>query len=368
MKHHKNDHVTIAQVAREAGVSTQTVSRVINNRQEISLETRQRVQDIINKMHYHPNVIARSLSQRRSHSLGVAASGIEYYGPSRSLLGIEQAANKLGYSIILSLVHHPEDGNVEKIFRNLVSRQVDGIIWQVPSIGDNHVWLHNEVQSINTPVIFMDTQPSELLNTVSMDNYVGGRIATEHLLSQGYKKIGLITGPLSWLSAQKRRQGWQDAMKSAGCLFDNCQMAEGDWTAGSGEQVCTKLFEAFPEMEAVFVSNDQMALGVYQTAYRMGKRIPEDLTVVGFDDIPESAHFCPRLTTVQQDLFELGNLAVQAFVNTGDVEQGGESTRHPQTLVIQPKLIIRESSMIENHERSVHPKMHSESSSFPIQP
>jgi LacI family transcriptional regulator len=365
MKKHKNDQVTIAQVAREAGVSTQTVSRVINNRQEISPETRQRVQEIIIKMRYHPNVIARSLSQRRSHSLGVAASGIEYYGPSRSLLGIEQAAIKLGYSIILSLVHHPEDGNVEKVFRNLVSRQVDGIIWQVPAIGDNHAWLRNEVQSLDTPVIFMDTQPSEQINRVSIDNYSGGRMATEHLLSRGYRKIGLISGPLTWQSALERKHGWLDAMTAAGCSTDERQIAEGDWTAGSGEQGSNKLFETFPEMEAVFVSNDQMAFGVYQIANQKGKRIPKDLAVVGFDDIPESAHFCPRLTTVQQDLFQLGNLAVQAFINASEIEQTNEPTRHTQPVVIQPLLIIRESSMVESMERSQLRNMHTDNTSYP---
>jgi LacI family transcriptional regulator len=364
MKNNKNEQVTIAQVAREAGVSTQTVSRVINNRQEISPETRQRVQEVITKMRYHPNVIARSLSQRRSHSLGVAASGIEYYGPSRSLLGIEQAANELGYSIILSLVHHPEDGNVEKVFRNLVSRQVDGIIWQVPAIGENHSWLHNEVQLLDTPVIFMDTQPCEQINRISMDNYSGGRIATEHLLSRGFRKIGFISGPLNWHSALERKQGWQDAMSAAGCLFDERQMAEGDWTAGSGEQGCIRLYETFPEMEAVFVSNDQMAFGVYQTAYRMNKSIPGDLAVVGFDDIPESAHFYPRLTTVQQDLYKLGNLAVQAFISASEYDQSSESSRQPTTIEIQPQLIIRESSSAENRERSKPRKMQSDGSSL----
>src|SRR5512138_2322824 len=113
----KNGQVTIAQVAKEAGVSMQTVSRVINNRQEITPETRQRVQEVIERLGYHPNVLARSLSQRRSHTLGVAAAGIDYYGPSRTLIGIDQAANRLGFSIVLSLIHEPEVGNVEEVDR-----------------------------------------------------------------------------------------------------------------------------------------------------------------------------------------------------------------------------------------------------------
>jgi LacI family transcriptional regulator len=351
MRSHKNGQVTIAQVAREAGVSTQTVSRVINNRQEISPETRQRVQEIINKMHYQPNAIARSLSQRRSHTLGVAVSGIEYYGPSHTLIGIDQAANRLGFSIILNLIHQPENGDIEKVFRNLISRQVEGIIWAVPEISNNRSWLRKEVQRHSTPFIFSDMQADKNFNTISVDNYTGGRIATEHLLSQGYRKIGLITGPQNWRSAQERIRGWKDALAVAGCSSDECQMVEGAWTADSGENGFIKLLKSFPEMEAIFVSNDQMAIGVYQAAWLMGKHIPEDLAIVGFDDIPESAYFCPPLTTVRQDLSELGNLAVQAFVAVREAELNGDDKGSTQNLTLQPQLIIRKSSVVENHER-----------------
>jgi LacI family transcriptional regulator len=356
MKRYKSDHVTIAQVAREAGVSTQTVSRVINNRQEISPETRQRVQEIINKMGYQPNVIARSLSQQRSHTLGVAVSGVEYYGPSHTLIGIDQAANRLGFSILLSLIHQPEDGDIEKVFHNLISRQVEGIIWAVPEIGNNRAWLRNEVQRHATPFIFTDMQFEKQFNTISVDNYTGGRLATEHLLSRGYQKIGLISGPQNWRSAQERMRGWKDALVAAGCACKENQMVEGAWTAESGERGFQKLIETLPEMEAVFVSNDQMAFGVYQAAWRMGKRIPEDLAVVGFDDISESDYFCPPLTTVRQDLYELGNLAVQAFVNLREAELRGDHINETQNLVLQPQLIVRQSSIVEKHERSVFSK------------
>src|SRR5215211_6926570 len=134
---HKSRQVTITQVAKEAGVSIQTVSRVINNRQEITPATRQHVQDVIKRLGYQPNAIARSLSQRRSHTLGVVASGLEYYGPSRSLIGVEQGANQQGFSILLNLLHQPENENVEQIVNGLISRQVEGIIWAVPEIGNN---------------------------------------------------------------------------------------------------------------------------------------------------------------------------------------------------------------------------------------
>ncbi len=354
MKRSQNRPITISQVAKEAGVSSQTVSRVINNRDEITPETRQRVKEVIQRLGYHPNVIARSLSQQRTHTLGVAASGIEYYGPSRSLLGIEQAANDLGYSILLSLIHQPEIGNFEQVYHNLISRQVEGIIWQVPEIDDNRAWLRQAARQPTRPIIFMDMQPDRLLNSVSVDNYAGGQLATHHLLSQGYTKIGHIAGPLSWRSAQERMRGWQDALIAAGCPFNEDWMVEGDWTAGSGEQRCIQLFESFPEMEAVFASNDQMAFGVYQAACQLGKRIPQDLAIVGFDDIPESAYFCPRLTTVGQDLYQLGKLAVQAFVNISEADQKEPPNPQPQTFVVQPHLIVRASSAIHDQKRSTY--------------
>jgi len=347
MKASKNGQITIAQVAKEAGVSTQTVSRVVNNRQEITPETRQHVQEVIERMGYHPNAIARSLSQRRSHTLGVAAAGIEYYGPSRTLLGIDQAANRLGFSIVLSLIHQPENGDVEKVFHSLISRQVEGIVWQVPEIGNNRAWLHKEVQRHSTPVIFTDTHPDKKLNTITIDNYSGGRLATEHLLSGGYRNIGLITGPQNWRSAQERKRGWQDALSAAGCLAQPRQIAEGDWSAGSGERAFHQLSQTFPEMDALFVCNDQMGLGVYQAAWQTGKRIPEDLAIVGFDDIPESAYFCPQLTTVRQDLYELGSRAVQALAHVLEAERSGELIHEKQNWVLQPQLIIRQSSMVD---------------------
>jgi LacI family transcriptional regulator len=356
MNQRRNDHVTIAQVAKEAGVSTQTVSRVINNRLEISQETRQRVQAIINKMGYQPNAIARSLSQRRSNTLGVVVSGIEFYGPSHTLIGIDQAANRLGYSIILGLIHQPEDEDIKKVIHNLISRQVEGIIWAVPEIGDNRSWLRNEVMRRQTPFIFIDMPSDKRFNTISVDNYTGGRIATQHLLSQGYRRIGVITGPQNWWSAQERLRGWRDALTEAGTSCDERQVAEGAWTAESGESGFQKLITAFPEMDAIFVSNDHMAIGVYQAVWRMGRHVPEDLAVVGFDDIPESAYFCPPLTTVQQDLYELGNLAVQAFIKASSAEQSGDHKASVQNLVLQPQLLVRQSSFVKSHERSIPPK------------
>ena len=340
----KTRQVTISQVAKEAGVSSQTVSRVINNRQEITPETRQHVQDVIKRLGYRPNAIARSLSQRRSHTLGVVTSGLEYYGPSHILIGVEQGANQEGLSILLNLIHQPENHNIGSIVNELISRQVEGIIWAVPEIGNNRAWFQEILPQLTIPVIFLSTQPRDDLNVVEIDNRSGGYMATEHLLQRGYQRIGLITGPLTWWAASERRRGWQDALHAAGIPFSDSQIVEGNWSAESGERGLHELLAKSPDIQAVFACNDQMALGLMRAARSLGKRIPEDLAVVGFDDIPESAFYNPPLTTIRQGLYELGQAAVKTFMKLRQIEQSDETIPAAQTVWLQPQLVVREST------------------------
>jgi DNA-binding LacI/PurR family transcriptional regulator len=340
----KSRQVTISQVAKEAGVSSQTVSRVINNRQEITPETRQHVQEVIKRLGYQPNVIARSLIQRRSHTLGVVTSGLEYYGPSHILVGVEQGANQAGLSILLNLVHQPEIKDIGSIVNSLTSRQVEGIIWAVPEIGDNRSWFRENLPFLSIPVVFISTQPRENLNVVEIDNRHGAYLATRHLLEQGYRKIGHISGPLNWWAASERQCGWQDALTEAGINVSESQVVEGNWSAESGERGFHELLAKFPDVQAVFACNDQMALGLMQAARSLGKRIPEDLAVVGFDDIPESAFYYPPLTTIRQGLYELGHVAVQTFMKLRAGDQRDESISAALTVMLQPQLVLRKST------------------------
>jgi LacI family transcriptional regulator len=340
----KSRQVTISQVAKEAGVSSQTVSRVINNRQEITPETRRRVQEVIERLGYQPNVIARSLIQRRSHTLGVVTSGLEYFGPSHILIGLEQGANRAGLSILLNLIHQPESQDIGSIINGLISRQVEGIIWAVPEIDNNRSWFRENLHQLAIPVVFLSTQPKENLNVVEIDNWYGGYIATQHLLERGYQKIGLIAGPLTWWAARERRRGWQDALNAAGISFPEDWLVEGNWSAESGEQGLHNLLQKSPDVQAVFACNDQMALGLMRAARSLGKRIPEDLAVVGFDDIPECAFYYPPLTTVRQGLYELGHVAVQTFMKLRQVDHSDEANNTAHTVLLQPQLVVREST------------------------
>lgn len=340
-----NKRVTINEIAEEAGVSTQTVSRVVNQRRDVAPETRQRVQQIIDRLGYQPSNIARSLVQGRSFTFGVVGWGLEYFGPSRALSGIEQDANELGYTLLLSMVRQPQRSDVEQILRELLSRQVDGIVWAVPEIGSNRAWIRRQIPRLPVPVVFLSMEPQPDLSVVAVDNRSGGRMATKHLLDHGHQNIGLITGPLAWWEARQRQFGWEDALKEAGITIENSLVVEGDWKAASGERGLRRLLEQRPDIDAVFVSNDQMALGGLQAARQMGLRVPEELAIVGFDDIPESVYFYPPLSTIRQDMVELGRSAVRELGRMIEATQQAEAVVEPKTIFLQPELVIRESSV-----------------------
>jgi LacI family transcriptional regulator len=338
--------ITIKQVALEAGVSVQTVSRVCNDHPDVAPETRRRVKEIVTRLGYHPNIIARSLIQQRSHTLGVVIAELDQYGPQRMLVGIERRANELGYSLLLRLIHQPELDQSERLLRDLMGRQVDGIIWAVPEIEDNLTWPHDKIPHFAAPLMFIGVESQPNLPVVSIDNQYGGCLATEHLLGQGYRHIGLITGPLTWWAAQQRRLGWQAALLAAGLTPTDSQIVQGDWSAASGQTALHQLLAQYPDVEAVFACNDQMALGVLQAAHQLGRRVPEDLAVVGFDNTPESAYFWPPLTTVRQHLLELGSVAVQELNRMVEARQQDEEAPPPTAILLQPQLIVRKSSVL----------------------
>jgi LacI family transcriptional regulator len=170
-------------------------------------------------------------------------------------------------------------------------------------------------------------------------------MAANHLLEQGYREIGLITGPLDWWEARERKRGWEDRLREAGLKVEARQVFEGDWSASSGERGFEELADRYPEMDSLFACNDQMALGVLQACYRKGRRVPSELGLVGFDDIPESAYFWPPLTTVRQELRELGGRGVEQ-VSRMIAAMRGEAPAAPQDAAwLTPRLVVRGSSV-----------------------
>jgi DNA-binding LacI/PurR family transcriptional regulator len=336
---------TIKEVASAAGVSTQTVSRVINDRPDVSRATRQRVQAVIERLGYQPSAVARSLIRQRSFALGVVTAGLKFIGPSRTLSGITSAAEEAGYSLLLKELPRFDPREIASIFQTLVSHQVDGIIWAVPEVGENLRWIDDPSVDLGIPVVYLTMHSRERINVVSIDNYLGGQIAMAHLIEQGYERIGHISGPLDWWEARERKAAWSDGLRDAGLPMDEKHCVEGTWSSRSGARVIEQLFHQYPEMDAVFAANDQMALGVMQYACRSGIEIPDDLGVVGFDDIPESEFFWPPLTTIQQDQFNLGEVAIEEIIKIIESGYDEHDPVRPKSILLAPTLVVRQSSM-----------------------
>lgn len=339
----RRKRVTIKDVAQAAGVSTQTVSRVMNKFSYVSEDTRQRVENVVEQLGYHPSTLARSLIQQRSYTLGVVTFGLKYIGPSRTLNGVADKADELGYMLLMKELDNFNTDRIEEVIDSLLARQVDGIVWVAPEIGDNHSWVEERMDKIPVPVLFLAMRPREGISSVATDNFQGAILAIRHLLDCGRKKIGHISGPLSWWEADERKRGWRETLKEAGVepLEQHC--TEGNWSSASGEQAFIQLLASYPDMDAVFVANDQMALGVLQEAIRRGINVPKQLAVIGFDNIPESAYFYPSLTTIYQDLQLLGEQAVQRIVEMIQTRQDNKFIV-AQSRFIQPTLVVRESS------------------------
>ncbi len=339
-----NKRPTIKQVAKDTGVSTQTVSRVINDRPDVASETRERVLTAIEKLGYQPSALARSLIQQRSYTLGVVTAGLKYIGPSRTLNGITSAAEEAGYSLLLKELPRFDTDDVVPIFQALLSYHVDGIIWAVPEVGENRNWVDKQSLGLKIPIVYLAMEPKDNITTVSVDNYVGGRMAMSHLFEQGYRNIGHVSGPLDWWEARQRMSAWKDSLREFGFEVRDEHWAEGNWSSASGGQAVEKLFEQYPDMDSIFVANDQMALGVIYGVCQKGLRIPENLGLVGFDNIPESAFFCPSLTTVQQDQYALGKVAVEETIKRIESGWQGLTPVEPKSIMLTPTLVIRQST------------------------
>lgn len=331
-------------MAKVAKVSTQTVSRVINDRPDVAPETRARVQATIADMGFLPNALARSLIQQRSHTLGVVTAGLKYIGPSRTLHGITGKADEMGYTLLLKEFRQFDINDIHHLIQPLLARHVDGIVWAVPEVGDNHKWA-DDLEDLSVPIVFLTMKKRANLTIVDVDNFGGAVMATEHLLQQGYRHIGHISGPLDWWESQQRKAGWESALKKAGYKVETSHSAEGNWSSSSGETAFLHLMSQYPDLDAVFVGNDQMALSVLQIAARENIAVPRELGVVGFDGLPESPFYWPALTTVSQDQYLLGSQAVEEVVKTVNYIPDEKQSGKPNVILIKPELLVRQSSI-----------------------
>lgn len=339
---------TVKDVATRANVSPGTVSNVLTGKRPVAPGTRERVLAVIEELGYHPNILARSLINRRSETIAVVASGLEYFGPSQAVTGVEREAGRHGYSVILELIPLLDRSQTKHALATLASRQVDGIVWAVPEISDNRVWVLGEDLERLPPIVFLSMAPRPGVPVLSAGNRMGAEMATEHLLAVGRRCIGHISGPHDWWEVRERKAGWAGVLGGACLPCDDALVHEGDWYASSGEHGLQALLKKHKGLDAVFVANDQMALGALQAAHKSGCRVPDDIAIVGFDNTPESAYFWPPLTTVDQHLREVGGEAVRLLNSLIDARStgatGAAAVHQPSTVTLKPELIVRESS------------------------
>lgn len=341
----KKGQVTIQKVAKAAGVSKQTVSRVINNRPDVADVTRKHVQKVIDELGYHPSAVARSLTNQRTHTIAVVTAGLNLVGPSSVLNGITLKAEELGYSLLIKNLAGFRVNDFQGLIRFINEMRVEGVVWACPDIDHYRREAVEQLSRLPVPVVFQGSFPIENTLFVTVDNYRGGCQATQHLVDQGYRHIGHLSGPLKFSDAEARKSGWADTLEKAGMHPTRAQWAEGDWSAASGARAISKLLGSYPEMDAVFAANDQMAIGAMQTIYEKGLHIPQDIALIGYDNIAESAFSSPPLTTLDQDFDSMGAKTVELLVHAINAQWNGKESSDLEPVWLNADLIVRKSSL-----------------------
>ncbi len=319
----------MADVARLAGVSHQTVSRVLNDHPNVRPQTRQTVLAAISQLGYRPNAAARTLVTRRTRTLGVISFDTTLFGPASMLYGIERAAAHAYFVLVASLPALDRRSVLEAVERFL-DQGVEGIVVIAPMT--SAVTACSRIRS-QVPLIAVGCGTHAPLASAAVDNSAGAALATSHLLGLGHPTVHHIAGPATWLDAQERVAGWRQALRAAGAAEP--EPLGGVWSATSGYRIGHRI-AGDARVTAVFCGNDHMALGLLRALAEGGRRVPGDISVVGFDDIPESAYFLPPLTTVRQDFGELGRRAVGALIDMINGRQWpGACMRIPPSLVVR---------------------------------
>jgi DNA-binding LacI/PurR family transcriptional regulator len=323
----------MADVAKLAGVSHQTVSRVLNNSERVRDETRERVLSAMRMLDYRPNSVARALVTGRSRTLGVVSFDTTLYGPASTLLGIERAAHEAGYFVSILSLRQPDRTSVLSAVERLRVQGVEGILIIAPQQAGAQALMH---LPSDLPIVSAEAGPENTLPLAMVDQYAGAAAATRHLLELGHGTVWHVAGPPDWLEAEQRVAGWRSTLQDAGAAIH--APLEGDWSPRAGYEAGARLLRV-PDVTAVFVANDQMALGLLRSVHEAGRQVPREISVVGFDDVPEAAYFLPPLTTIRQDFAEMGRRSLHLLL--GEIESGTRSSRRE---TITPEIVLRQST------------------------
>jgi LacI family transcriptional regulator len=309
--------VTIRDVAAAAGVSYQTVSRVINDRPDVADETRRRVQQVIGELGYQPSAIARGLVSKRTYTLGLITADFSDFFFTQVIVGAEAEARKHDYFFMLCSTERNLSDEPEYL-RLLTERQVDGILFARPSTEEDSRHILALVRRGAPLVTTAYHLPGEPLTVVDVDNVDGGLKATQCLIDAGHHRIGMITGPPNWKSVKDRAEGYRLALKRANIPPDASHIEHGDWSYEGGYAAMGRLLGKAPHVTAFFAQNDRMAIGAMRAVREAGRSIPDDVAIVGYDDVPAAAYSHPPLTTIRQPMQEVGEIATRKLIELID--------------------------------------------------
>jgi DNA-binding LacI/PurR family transcriptional regulator len=323
----------MSDVAKLAGVSHQTVSRVINGSDQVREETRERVLAAMRMLDYRPNPVARALVTGRSKTIGVVSFDTTLHGPASTLFGIERAAHEEGYFTSIISLKSLDRPSVLTAVERLRGQAVDGILVIAPQITAAHAVAHLPV---DVALVAVEAGPDNEVPVVAVDQFAGAVAATQHLLELGHRTVWHIAGPGDWQESRQRIAGWRHTLEEARAEAPSPLV--GDWSARAGYDLGQRLMTE-PDVTAVFVANDQMALGLLRVLHETGRNVPRDVSIVGFDDVPEAAYFTPPLTTVRQDFMAMGRRSLHLLLS--EIDNGTRSTTRE---TVPPELIVRAST------------------------
>ncbi|SSC23951.1 transcriptional regulator, LacI family, partial [Klenkia terrae] len=327
--------LVMSDVAARAGVSHQTVSRVVNGHPNVAPLTRARVQRAIEELGYRPNAAARALVTGSSRTIGLVTMNVNQYGPAQTMIGLEQAARVAGYSLSVAIVEGAGVGTIAEAVDRFVGQSVDAVVVHTADL--------EAVAALGAldppvPLVAVQMGGEELGPTVTVVQEAGARLVVRHLLALGHTTVHHLSGPEHSMESRRRVEGWRDALAEAGAPPG--ELWHGDWWPSSGYEVGTAVaarIRAGEPITALFAGNDQMALGLMVALHEQGLTVPGDVSVVGFDDVPGAPYFSPPLTTVRQDFAELGRRGVQLVL----ARLAGEDCEPDQ---VQPLLLVRRST------------------------
>ena len=331
--------MTITEIAKEAGVSKSTVSRVLNNKSDVLPGTKDRVLRVIREHQFQPNAYARSMSQRRSRTIGIVVPhDIDYVFQNQYYMdiqrGILKSLTRRGYYALILCCR-----DMKEAFDAVLQKRVDGLLVISPLY--EHAPYINELLEQHVPLVLIGKAPeSQQVYQVCIDNYKGAMSAMQHLYDLGHRRIAFINGPHFLPSSQERRRGYLDAMQRMGSRVEPGMIREGYNSLDSGYQTANQILDEFPDTTALFVASDYMAIGVLDAIHDRGLHVPQDISVVGFDNIQMAEQVTPSLTTINQQIEEKGRLSGNLLMDLIE----GEKTPDHHVIDVEARLIVRDST------------------------